>query len=495
VVANRVQTEDGTWRSLDGATLFRYTVALSELHEGVLHDLLTDRLGVGWTTHPRQHSATPRCDLADISTDLLDEFSTRTRAITECKDELVEAFVAENGRHPSNVETLKLRQRATLQTRPDKRKQSLPEQMASWRERAAQHAPGQPLTVRDLPPVDVPALAAGSVDTAMIDALGQSGLAAVSAKRAVFREANLLAEVHRQLHGARFATATDRLTIADRIVQRALDQAVGLAAPAQAAMLHRGTARFTTAAILDAETRLLDAGRDLTGPATPADSITGAESSLGPDQRSAVTAIATSGRVLDVLVGPAGSGKTTSLSALKRAWETTHGPGSVIGLAPSAAAAQVLADELGIATDNTAKWLHEQEHHAQRRDRIAELTGRLVGTRNRGSVWSRRIETERLRLETELDRWTLRPGRLLIIDEATLAGTVTLDTIATSAREAGAKVVLVGDWAQLGAIEAGGAFTCSPPTAPTRHTSPTSTASPGHGKPRHHCVSGVVTAA
>ena len=52
VVANRVQTADGTWRSLDGATLFRYTVALSELHEGVLQDLLTDRLGVAWTTHP-----------------------------------------------------------------------------------------------------------------------------------------------------------------------------------------------------------------------------------------------------------------------------------------------------------------------------------------------------------------------------------------------------------------------------------------------------------
>jgi ATP-dependent exoDNAse (exonuclease V) alpha subunit len=130
----------------------------------------------------------------------------------------------------------------------------------------------------------------------------------------------------------------------------------------------------------------------------------------------------------------------------------------VAGLAPSAAAAQVLADELGIDTDNTAKWLLEQEHRPDRTNRIAELTARLAGTRNPGSVWSRRIETERLRLEAELDRWTLRPGRLLIIDEATLAGTLTLDTIANSAREAGAKVVLVGDWAQLGAIEAGGAF-------------------------------------
>ena len=53
VVANRVQTADGMWRSLDGATLFRYAVALSELHEGVLQDLLTDRLGVAWTARAR----------------------------------------------------------------------------------------------------------------------------------------------------------------------------------------------------------------------------------------------------------------------------------------------------------------------------------------------------------------------------------------------------------------------------------------------------------
>ena len=78
-----------------------------------------------------------------------------------------------------------------------------------------------------------------------------------------------------------------------------------------------------------------------------------------------VHAIASSGRVLDVLVGPAGAGKTTTLAALRTAWEDGHGAGSVIGLAPSAAAAQVLADELGIVTDNTAKWLHE----ARRQDR------------------------------------------------------------------------------------------------------------------------------
>ena len=46
----------------------------------------------------------------------------------------------------------------------------------------------------------------------------------------------------------------------------------------------------------------------------------------------------------------------------------------MIGLAPSAAAAQVLGDELGIETENTAKWLTEWRRVPElsaRRDRLA----------------------------------------------------------------------------------------------------------------------------
>ena len=78
---------------------------------------------------------------------------------------------------------------------------------------------------------------------------------------------------------------------------------------------------------------------------------------LSQDQAGAVEKIATSGRVIDVLVGPAG--KSTTMAGLRARWESSFGPGSVIGLARSAAASDVLGDELGIATENTAKWLTE----------------------------------------------------------------------------------------------------------------------------------------
>ena len=53
---------------------------------------------------------------------------------------------------------------------------------------------------------------------------------------------------------------------------------------------------------------------------------------------------------------------------------------------------------------------------------------------------------------------TFEAGQLVIIDEASLAGTASLDRITAEAEQAGAKVLLVGDWGQLQSVDAGGAF-------------------------------------
>jgi ATP-dependent exoDNAse (exonuclease V) alpha subunit len=134
---------------------------------------------------------------------------------------------------------------------------------------------------------------------------------------------------------------------------------------------------FTTQTLLDAEARLLDAGRRVdaltvtvaTVAAIAEATLPGKDYALSTDQGLAIEKIATSGRALDVLVGPAGTGKTSTMAGLRAAWEEEHGPGSVIGLAPSAAAAEVLADDLGIDTENVSKWLTE---HRKRPGRLAE---------------------------------------------------------------------------------------------------------------------------
>ena len=59
---------------------------------------------------------------------------------------------------------------------------------------------------------------------------------------------------------------------------------------------------------------------------------------------------------------------------------------------------------------------------------------------------------------TAYRRFSLSPGQLLIIDEASMTATKDLDHITAVAAKAGAKVLLVGDWAQLSPVQAGGAF-------------------------------------
>ena len=302
-------------------------------------------------------------------------------------------------------------------------------------------------------------------------------MAKVADKRATFTRANLLAETHRQLHGVRFATPADRIAVAERTATLAADRAVMLT-PAEAlyapehlrradgsSMLRaRNSEVYATQELLDAEARLLAAGQSTDAPTvtTPvvarlrqmvvarqgARPVRGA----GPRRRRRRHLRAAPRR----LVGAAGTGKSTTMAGVRAAWEAEHGPGSVVGLAPSAAAAEVLADAVGVPTENTAKWISEHRTLPEREARLREYAARLAGAYP--SPATRQLQ---LRARAELAayrRWALRPGQLVIVDEASMAATKDLDHITAAATAAGAKVLLVGDWAQLSPVQAGGAF-------------------------------------
>ncbi len=60
VILNRARSvSDGKWRTLDSRQLYKATVMLSELHQGVLADLVTERLGWGWDEHPAVEASGP----------------------------------------------------------------------------------------------------------------------------------------------------------------------------------------------------------------------------------------------------------------------------------------------------------------------------------------------------------------------------------------------------------------------------------------------------
>jgi hypothetical protein len=205
-----------------------------------------------------------------------------------------------------------------------------------------------------------------------------------------------------------------------------------------------------------------NAGRCLDGPGVQAQSAA-VVIDQAPDwrrlpvgQAQDVQDVVASGRVLDGLVGAAGTGKSTTMAGVRQVWEGHYCPGSVIGLAPSAAAAEVLSQVAGISSENTAKWLTENARNVLRFEQIGELQARL---RRASPSLGTRAATGRLRaLIGEYRHWSLRPGQLIIVDEASMAGTFDLDTLTTKAWQAGAKVLLVGDWGQLSPVTAGGAF-------------------------------------
>jgi conjugative relaxase-like TrwC/TraI family protein len=441
VISNKVQALlDGKWRSLDGRPMHAAVVALSELHETLFADALTRALGVQWVTRERGRDRNPAWAISFVPESLVAEFSTRSRHIDVETDQLIDAYVRRHGRRPKPVTIMKLRAQATLSTRPAKNVRSLTELTAEWRARAELVLGQDETTWASAPSANFPApvMRAEDVPPETVLSLGLSVMTAVSEKRSTWRHWNLAAEAARQMMHLRFASASDREAVLSLVVNAAESASLRITPPEitstpQAFQRNDGTSVFhpkhsivfTSAELLDAEARLLERAADEKGPRVALATLraisrtqTPGGGVLAEGQLGALAKIAGSGRVLDVLVGPAGAGKTTAMHALRLAWEVTHGEGSVIGLAPSAAAAQVLGEDLGITTENLAKWW--QNHLAQ------------------GA--------------------TFRFGQLVIIDEASLAGTLSLDRVTALAANAGAKILMVGDYAQLQSVDAGGAF-------------------------------------
>jgi conjugative relaxase-like TrwC/TraI family protein len=477
VIANKVQGLDGRWRSLDSRALHHAIVAASELYDDLLADTVTARLPVRFGWRARGQRRNPAHELHGIDEQLLAGFSTRATQIDQHLQPLLVAFHAEHGRRPTGAEMSRLRQHATRASRPAKQHTPFPQLLVRWRAHALRITGRAPQAIvagvltgsggswrwRDLP-------------SPLVDQATQLVLQQVQLRRATWTRWNVFAEAARITRNLPMRTPRDRLTLLQEITDRVLSGSLRLDPPELFTVPQRyrrpdGTSvftrpeetRYSTPALVEAEDRLLAAAQRTDAPTVPADLITRTlqvdhQRRLTVDQQAAVEAVAGSGRQVDVLVGPAGSGKTAALAALRQVWEAGHGAGSVRGLAPSATAAHEFAEALGVACENTAKWLHETDGPGAdtRAQQQAILTHTLTGTPDPAT----RARTHRRLADLAADttRWQLREGSLLIVDEASLAGTLTLDRLRAQVQAAGAKLLLVGDHHQLSAVDAGGVF-------------------------------------
>ena len=443
-VANKVQTlTDGRWLSIDSRVLHKAVVTASETYNTALERHLAEAIGVRFAprsdTDPRKRSIR---EIVGVNPALNQRWSTRRQSIEVRRRDLTATFQADHGRPPTPVEAIALAQQATLETRDAKHEpRSLAEQRTAWQAQSSEVLGGvvgiQTMIHAALHPVPGDRL----VPTrAWLEDAAKRVVAVVQRDRSTWQTWHLRAEALRRVRAVEVPSQHVE-TVVNLLVDQALTYCVALTRtdpgePAEPAPLRRtdgssvytvaGSQLYTSNAILAAEARLVDAAgrRDGMVVPTPALDIALLEGDangirLNPGQVLLVREMATSGARVQLAIAPAGSGKTTAMNALSRAW--TSAGGSVIGLAPSAAAAAALGEQLVGDSDTLAKL-----------------------------VWSLR--------NRETSGWVadIGPSTLLIIDEAGMADTLSLDTVVRHVLERGGSVRLIGDDQQLAAIGAGG---------------------------------------
>lgn len=479
VIANRVQRRsDGAWTTVDSRTLYKGIVAASEHYNGLLLDELQRALGTEADFRsPIEVGRNSGLELTGVDQQLVKEFSNRSRLIDAETDRLTQLWTTEHDKRPGATTIIKLRQIATLTTRQpkDESPRPLTELRASWQQRAIATGKTPRAVVENTIDRSMQRpVRSSDVSLEWNDAVATMVRDGVAQRRATWNRWNLLAEAERVCAGIRCESPADRRRLIDSVTTAAESQSVPLnkarySLPMTAAddlkyaghsvFDFPGARLYTDASTLASEQFVVEARSAPSGPAVDRASAIDqlinyhhrAGYELTADQLAAAENVLSSGHKLDAIVGPAGSGKTTTMAAIKAVWENAHGEGSVVGLAPAAASAEVLAKELGINAENVAKWLYESvgQGAINRADRFHTLE-----SMPRTSHTAAASQLAALSLQQSL--WQFMQDQLVIIDEASMISTIQLAGLVHQAQDAGAKLLLVGDPAQLDAIDAGG---------------------------------------
>lgn len=427
-VSNKVQGVDETWRSLDGRPLFAAAVSISERYNTRIEDELRARLGVRFEERGgASDGRRPVREIVGMPPSLLEAFSKRRHGIEQRYRDLKVDYRRRHGREPGATARQALYQQATLYQRPEKQRgRSLQQMVEAWRDEAAEVLRQSDVAAA----IEAATLGRGNEQSDVDPALfADRVLAALTAARATWNIHHLRAEAHRQ---SRPLHVADRDQLIEVVVAAAMDPVRSIrivtprALPEPAALrrddgesvfVKYGSALYTTSEVLDAEGRIVQAARDPGGArispavvqhAVQCSRLTGR--TLNDDQTTLIRAFCCSGRVVQLGLAPAGTGKTTAMRLVADAWRSAGHP--AVALAPSAAAADVLGHELGIPADTLAKFDHDEP--------------------------------------------PITANTLIVVDEAGMAGTLILDRLVRRAQNAGAVVRLVGDDQQLAAVEAGG---------------------------------------
>ena len=455
VLANMTRNASGEWRSVEPTKIRRSEKLIGAYYR---NELALRLQALGMAVSPTLVGRVPGFELAGYDRSFLDAFSGRRREILAYLERQDLSYTAKHT------------QMAALHTRRRKEDKGLADLVPEWRERAralglvrekTALTPSRPLDpvtgervgLPRMPPPDLPANEIRSLKRApALPALPRDEVAASEGVNPTPPRspapAELLQEPER---GVLEAVARAVTHVAERrtAVPEAEIRAVALGhAPGRYTLAEvdgaiarlvsggelieaerRGMDRaFVTDRAVKAERQVLAsmrAGRSRGMALAGADAVEArlGASRLTKGQREAVRTVLLSNDLTVGVQGHAGSGKTTMLREVK----ALLGERTIQGLAPSAAAARVLAREADIASRTL-------QHFLTRFDDLSDPARLARGREEYG-------------------------GAVLAVDEASMIDTVRMEALLRIARDLDvARVALVGDTAQLRAVDAGQPF-------------------------------------
>jgi AAA domain/TrwC relaxase len=451
---------DGKWRALDTASLRAVPGALQAIAATVAECELSAEFGVAWVSRLDGRGS----EIAGITQAQLDAYSTRTVEVHEKERELAQAWERRHGRPPNSRELLHIASDATLRSRKGKEGQQIDWDALARRWDAtlggqlAAIAPAVSSACgpRSRAPASRGAGRGGPPSREEQARAVQEALTLVSAAHPAWTRHDLLKHLAlvmpaqaRQMDAA--AARELLLGLAEEVLSGRSGDAVCVEAPqwpplpaslrreldGRSVYTRPGSARYATAAQLSAEDTLLARAQAQAAPRLPGELAarrlgadpglieaqlrgdapapgTHDQATLGglrPDQAAAAWHVLTSPRTVEIITGPAGTGKTRVLAAIAGAWD-----GPVTGTATSQNATNELRNA-GVM--------------------VAANTTRLLASLTDGSI---------------------PPGSLILADEGSMISLPHLSALVEYAARNGCKLVLAGDQEQLAAVEGGGAM-------------------------------------
>jgi hypothetical protein len=423
---------------------------------------LTREFGVEWVPRPDGRGN----EIKGITQAQMDTYSTRTIQVHEKERELAQAWERKNGRAPNSRELLHIANDATLQSRNGKDAGEIDWDALArrWDATIGGELAGIAPAVSNTRSPDASAAGAsegskpggpeptGVPPREAQERALQKALVLVSDKHPAWTRHDLLKQLALVMptetrHMGVTAAQELLLGLAEEALSGRAGEVVCLEAPqwpplpaslrreldGRSVYTRPGVARYATAAQLATEDKLIAQTQAQAAPRLPREQAArrlGADAALLEaqlreraqagrehaiqgglrlDQAAAIWHVLTSPRTVEVITGPAGTGKTRVLAAAARAWD-----GPVTGTATSQNATNELRQAGVTVAANTTQLLA------------------ILGS--------------------------IRPGSLIVVDEGSMVPVAHLAALVDHAARNGCKLVLAGDQEQLAAVEGGGAM-------------------------------------